>query len=332
MSVKIAVLKETRPNERRVAMVPAVADKLAKLGVEIHMQSGAGNAVKLPDSAFKNVTFAANPQGLVSDADIVLAVQPPTAEVVGAMKEGSILLSFIYAHKEAELTKQLRDRKITCFAMELVPRITRAQAMDALSSQAALAARVDAGFDELGAERFGLLLGFRTHVVAFHLAAEAARGGEGLQAGDAQTHHQGLGRADRADRGGHHRQDARDVGGAEQGGVITGQGGLAGQGVHGLGAGNARHQFHGEAGDLAITQLFGQLRFLVGVDEGQQDGAFLHRTDDFGGRRLHRQHDVGVAYQTLRVGSESDVLEGAVRQLHGIAGAGLHMDFDAELG
>ncbi len=139
MSVKIAVLKETRPNERRVAMVPAVADKLAKLGVEIHMQSGAGNAVKLPDSAFKNVTFAANPQGLVSDADIVLAVQPPTAEVVGAMKEGAILLSFVYAHKEAELTKQLRDRKITCFAMELVPRITRAQAMDALSSQAALA-------------------------------------------------------------------------------------------------------------------------------------------------------------------------------------------------
>ncbi len=139
MAVKIAVLKETRPNERRVAMVPAVADKLAKLGAEIHMQSGAGDAVKLPDSAFKNVTFAANPQGLVSDADIVLAVQPPTAEVVGAMKEGSILLSFVYAHKEAELTKQLRDRKITCFAMELVPRITRAQAMDALSSQAAVA-------------------------------------------------------------------------------------------------------------------------------------------------------------------------------------------------
>ena len=138
MSVKIAVLKETRQNERRVAMVPAVADKLAKLGVEIHMQSGAGDAVKLPDSAFKNVSFAANPQGLVSDADIVLAVQPPSAEVIGAMKEGAILLSFVYAHKEAELVKLLRDRKITCFAMELVPRITRAQAMDALSSQAAL--------------------------------------------------------------------------------------------------------------------------------------------------------------------------------------------------
>ena len=139
MPVKIAVLKETRPNEKRVAMVPAVADKLVKLGAEIHMQSGAGDAVKLPDSAFKNVAFAANPQGLVSDADIVVAVQPPSADIVGAMKEGAILISFIYAHKEAALTKLLRDKKITCFAMELVPRITRAQAMDALSSQAALA-------------------------------------------------------------------------------------------------------------------------------------------------------------------------------------------------
>jgi len=139
MPVKIAVLKETRPNERRVALVPAVADKLAKLGAELHMQSEAGLAVKLPDTAFKNVTFAANPQGLVSDADIVVSVQPPSLDVVNAMKEGAILISFIYAHKEVELTKLLRDKKITTFAMELVPRITRAQAMDALSSQAALA-------------------------------------------------------------------------------------------------------------------------------------------------------------------------------------------------
>ncbi|GAC1625947.1 MAG: Re/Si-specific NAD(P)(+) transhydrogenase subunit alpha [Nevskia sp.] len=139
MPVKIAVLKETRANERRVALVPAVADKLVKLGAELHMQSAAGDAVKLPDSAFKSVAFAANPQGLVSDADIVLAVQPPSVDTVRAMKEGAILISFVYAHKEIELVKALRDRKITCFAMELVPRITRAQAMDALSSQAALA-------------------------------------------------------------------------------------------------------------------------------------------------------------------------------------------------
>jgi NAD(P) transhydrogenase subunit alpha len=138
MPVKIAVLKETRPNERRVAMVPVVADKLTKLGAEIYMQSGAGDAVKLPDSAFKSAKFTANVQELVSSADVVVAVQPPGLDVVRSMKDGAILISFVYAHKEIELVKLLRDKKITCFAMELVPRITRAQAMDALSSQAAL--------------------------------------------------------------------------------------------------------------------------------------------------------------------------------------------------
>ncbi|HYM34049.1 MAG TPA: NAD(P) transhydrogenase subunit alpha [Steroidobacteraceae bacterium] len=139
MPVKIAVLKETRANERRVAMVPAVADKLVKLGAELYIQSGAGDAVKLPDSAFKNAKSTGNVNELVADADVVLSVQPPSLDVIRAMKAGAILISFVYAHKEVELTKLLRDKKITCLAMELVPRITRAQAMDALSSQAALA-------------------------------------------------------------------------------------------------------------------------------------------------------------------------------------------------
>jgi NAD(P) transhydrogenase subunit alpha len=139
MPVKVAVLKETRPNERRVAMVPVVAEKLTKLGAQIRIQSGAGEAVKLPDKAFKSAEFSADPAALVSDADIVLSVQPPEVALVHNMKPGAILVSFIYAHKELELTRALRDRQITCFAMELIPRITRAQAMDALSSQAALA-------------------------------------------------------------------------------------------------------------------------------------------------------------------------------------------------
>jgi H+-translocating NAD(P) transhydrogenase subunit alpha len=139
MPVKIAVLKETRPHERRVAMVPAVADKLAKLGAQIHLQSGAGVAVKLADAAYKNVQLHTEPLEMVRDADIVLSVQPPELPIAQAMKEGAILISFVYANKEPELTRLLRERKITCFAMELVPRITRAQAMDALSSQAALA-------------------------------------------------------------------------------------------------------------------------------------------------------------------------------------------------
>jgi H+-translocating NAD(P) transhydrogenase subunit alpha len=139
MPVKIAVLKETRTAERRVALVPAVVDKLAKLGAQLHMQSGAGVAVKLADAAYKGVQLHSDPIEMVRDADIVLSVQPPDLAVVQAMKEGAILISFVYAHKEPELTRLLRDRKITTFAMELVPRITRAQAMDALSSQAALA-------------------------------------------------------------------------------------------------------------------------------------------------------------------------------------------------
>jgi NAD(P) transhydrogenase subunit alpha len=77
MPVKIAVLKETRSHERRVAMVPAVADKLAKLGAQIHLQAGAGAAVKLADAAYKNVQLHADPIAMVSDADIVLSVQPP---------------------------------------------------------------------------------------------------------------------------------------------------------------------------------------------------------------------------------------------------------------
>jgi len=182
MPVKIAVLKETRPNERRIAMVPAVADKLVKLGAQIQIQSGAGNAVKLPDSAFKNASFVDDALTLVRDADIVLAVQPPEMEVVRAMKEGAILISFIYAHKEPELTKLLRDRKITTFAMELVPRITRAQAMDALSSQAALAGYYSA---LLGATNLARILPMMTTAVGSIRPAKAlvmGLGVAGLQA------------------------------------------------------------------------------------------------------------------------------------------------------
>jgi proton-translocating NAD(P)+ transhydrogenase subunit alpha len=138
MSLKVAVLKETRPGERRVAMVPAVVDKLVKLGAEVRLQAGAGDAVSLPDSAYRNVTIVGDLPSLVGDADLVLAVQPPSLAAVRAMREGAVLISFVYANREPELVKLLRDRRITCFAMELVPRITRAQALDALSSQAAL--------------------------------------------------------------------------------------------------------------------------------------------------------------------------------------------------
>ncbi|MGA7711501.1 MAG: NAD(P) transhydrogenase subunit alpha [Rhizomicrobium sp.] len=139
MYVNIAVLKETQPHERRVALVPSVVLKLIKLGAKLHMQSGAGDAIKLSDAAFKDVTFIDDRKALVGDADVVLAVQPPALDVIDAMKEGAILICFIYADKEKALVHRLLEKKITCFAMERVPRISRAQAMDALSSQSALA-------------------------------------------------------------------------------------------------------------------------------------------------------------------------------------------------
>lgn len=139
MYVNVAVLKETAPHERRVALVPSVAARLVKLGARLHMQSGAGDGVDLPDAAYKDVVCVADLEDLVGDADVVLAVQPPSIETVDAMKEGAVLISFIYEARQPALVQRLLDRKITCFAMDRVPRITRAQAMDALSSQSALA-------------------------------------------------------------------------------------------------------------------------------------------------------------------------------------------------
>ena len=155
MSVTIAVLKETQPHERRVAVVPSVAAKLIKLGAKLHMEVGAGDAVKLTHAAFKDVTFIADRKQLVADADVVLAVQPPALDVVNAMKQGAILVCFVYANREPVLVQLLRDRKITCFAMERVPRISRAQGMDALSSQSAVSGYYAV---QLGATTLGRVL------------------------------------------------------------------------------------------------------------------------------------------------------------------------------
>ena len=155
MYVNVAVLKETQPHERRVALVPSVVPKLIKLGAKLHMQSGAGTAVKLIDAAFKDVAIMTDCKALVADADVVLAVQPPALDVIDAMKPGAILISFIYAGHQHALVKRLLEQKITCFAMEMLPRITRAQSMDALSSQSALAGYYAV---QLGATHLGRVL------------------------------------------------------------------------------------------------------------------------------------------------------------------------------
>ncbi|MFT9386316.1 NAD(P) transhydrogenase subunit alpha [Acetobacter sp.] len=141
MSLTIAILKETQPDEKRVSMIPAVAQRLARLGASLIAQQGAGAAATYTDDSYTQagVSQVTDRPSLVAGADIVLAVQPPDIETVRAMKPGSLLVSFIYAQSQPELIKALRDGRITTFAMEMIPRISRAQAMDALSSQAALA-------------------------------------------------------------------------------------------------------------------------------------------------------------------------------------------------
>ncbi len=142
MPISLAVLKETAPDERRVAMVPAQVPRFVKLGLRVALQRGAGERAEFRDSDYADVEFVDDAAQLVAAADIVFAVQPPALEVVAAMKPGAWLLCLVYPHKVPELLPVLRDRKISCFALESVPRISRAQAMDVLSSQAALAGYV----------------------------------------------------------------------------------------------------------------------------------------------------------------------------------------------
>jgi NAD(P) transhydrogenase subunit alpha len=139
MYVNVAILTETKAQEHRVALVPNAVAKLVTGGARLHMQSGAGNASQFPDSSYKNVAFSGDRAQLAAAADVLLAVQPPPLDVVAAMKPGAILISFVYAEHEPELIKALLEKQITCFAMERIPRISRAQVMDALSSQSALA-------------------------------------------------------------------------------------------------------------------------------------------------------------------------------------------------
>lgn len=139
MAIQIAVLKETKAGEKRVATVPTVATRLPRLGASLFVERGAGYSATFTDDAYQDVAFADTPHALVANADIVLAVQPPAVDVVRAMKPGALLISFLYGAANLELVTALRDSKITAFAMERIPRISRAQSMDALSSQAALA-------------------------------------------------------------------------------------------------------------------------------------------------------------------------------------------------
>jgi H+-translocating NAD(P) transhydrogenase subunit alpha len=139
MPVTIGVVTETAPGETRVALVPEVLRKYLKTGATVLMQSGAGVAAGLPDGEFQGATIESDPRVILARADVVLKVQPPTAAEASALKKGAVLIGYMQAHRQQALIEQLAAQGVSSFAMEQVPRISRAQSMDALSSQAAVA-------------------------------------------------------------------------------------------------------------------------------------------------------------------------------------------------
>jgi NAD(P) transhydrogenase subunit alpha len=136
--IVIAVPKELAPGEQRVATVPDVVRSLVKSGFEIRVEHDAGTAAYYPDSRYTaaGAKIFTNQADLLKGAGIVLRVQPPTAAEVDQLEKGTIVIGFMNAAGNLAATARMRDRHITAFALELVPRISRAQSMDALSSQA----------------------------------------------------------------------------------------------------------------------------------------------------------------------------------------------------
>jgi H+-translocating NAD(P) transhydrogenase subunit alpha len=139
MPVVVGALRETAPNETRVAIVPEVASKIKALGARVLIERGAGVRAQFPDVQFKDVEWAADAGAVLSQADVLLKVQPPSLEEIGRLKEGVVIVGFMQPYARHDLAIAMKERKLTSFSMELVPRISRAQSMDALSSQASLA-------------------------------------------------------------------------------------------------------------------------------------------------------------------------------------------------
>jgi NAD(P) transhydrogenase subunit alpha len=138
MRMIASVPKETAPDEQRVALVPELVPRLTKAGLEVIVQSGAGESAGFFDAAYEGK--GARLEAEVFDkADVVLKVQPPTIDEIGRMNEDSILIGFLQPYTNATAIKALMARKITAFSMELMPRITRAQSMDALSAMSTVA-------------------------------------------------------------------------------------------------------------------------------------------------------------------------------------------------
>ena len=139
MPLNVGVVKEAAQIEARVALTPDVAAKLVELKAALHLERGIGARTHLPDDLYQNAAFHASAAEILGLANVLLKVQPPTLAEVAQLAPGTVVIGFMQPHKELDLVRAMCDRKITSFAMELVPRISRAQSMDALSSQAAAA-------------------------------------------------------------------------------------------------------------------------------------------------------------------------------------------------
>jgi H+-translocating NAD(P) transhydrogenase subunit alpha len=141
MAIPVSVPREVSAGERRVALVPEIAKALAESGVLVHVEAGAGLSAGYPDegySAAGAVIEAQRPE-VYGNARVVLKVQPPSVEEIALMAPGTVVLAVMNASRNLDLVARMRDRKLTAFALELIPRITRAQSMDVLSSQATVA-------------------------------------------------------------------------------------------------------------------------------------------------------------------------------------------------
>jgi NAD(P) transhydrogenase subunit alpha len=137
--MKVAVRTETIPGERRVATLPDVVPQLTKAGLEVTVQAGAGGEALATDAAYRDAGATVADSVDLADADVVLHVRPLSTETVAQLKPGTITFGLCSPSSELEVVKALRDARVTAFAMELVPRISRAQSMDALTSQALVA-------------------------------------------------------------------------------------------------------------------------------------------------------------------------------------------------
>jgi NAD(P) transhydrogenase subunit alpha len=137
--VRVSVPKETAAGERRVALVPEVVARLKPRGIEVAIERGAGDAAMLPDSAFEETGATVVSADEAWGGDVVVKVAPPSEEEIARLSNGAVYIGFLAPLTAPETLKALESAGVKAFAMESIPRITRAQSMDALSSQATVA-------------------------------------------------------------------------------------------------------------------------------------------------------------------------------------------------